>query len=64
MPIAILKIISLTHFVERYVQGKKNERKFGSPTKRRAKSLMAAVFAVFYGYEHIHLFDEISEFSF
>ena len=24
---------------------------------------MAAVFAVFYGYEHIHLFDEISELS-
>jgi hypothetical protein len=24
---------------------------------------MAAVFAVFYGYEHVHLFDKISELS-
>ena len=40
-----------------------NERKFSSP-KKRAKSLMAAVLAVLHGYEHIHLFDEISELSF
>ena len=41
----------------------KNREILARRSKKRVKSLMAAVFAVFYGYEHIHLFDEISELS-